>query len=225
MSLLQRLLPDLPLPAEQTYVAWPVWSDSTPKPVQFTPMPKKAAVKLFNRARDFDRQTKQPGKHGGAIGHAAMLVLHSLIFDFMNFRTGRLDPGYKAIADKANVSARTVASGIQRLHDLGILTWVRRCTESWRDGRYVRRQQTNAYCILPTGWRGYAPPAEAPVPMAGTWGEPPRMPSVLEAAVIERRTGGTLQEAIRILDTGPAKGLEAALARLGLAMLGRKTQG
>jgi hypothetical protein len=102
---------------------------------------------------------------------------------------------------------------------------VRRCTESWRDGRYVRRQQTNAYCILPTGWRGYAPPAEAPVPMAGTWGEPPRMPSVLEAAVIERRAGGTLQEAIRILGTGPAKGLEAALARLGLAVLGRKTQG
>jgi hypothetical protein len=99
---------------------------------------------------------------------------------------------------------------------------VRRCTEYWRDGRYVRRQQTNAYGILPTGWRGYAPPAEAPVPMAGTWGEPPRMPSVLEAAAIERRAGGTLQDAIRILDTGPAKGLEAALARLGRAVLTRE---
>jgi hypothetical protein len=145
----------------------------------------------------------------------------------MNFRTGRLDPGYKAIADKANVSARTVASGIQRLHDLGILTWVRRCTESWRDGRYVRRQQTNAYAILPsTGWLGFHPPRdEPPAPHPDTWGKPPPMPSILAAAAIERRAGGTLQEAIRILDTGPAKGLEAALARLGLAMLGRKTQG
>jgi hypothetical protein len=125
---------------------------------------------------------------------------------------------------KANVCERVVASGIKRLHDLGILTWVRRCAESWIDGRYVREQQTNAYAVLPcSGWRGYTPPAEAPAPMPGTWGAPERVPSVLEAAAIERRAGGTMQDAIRTLGTGPAKGLEAALARLGLAMLGAKT--
>jgi hypothetical protein len=40
--------------------------------------------------------------------------------------------------------------------------------------------------------------------------------------VLERRAGGTIRDAIRILDTGPAKGVEAALARLGLAMLANR---
>ena len=52
-------------------------------------MPKKAAVRLWHRARDFDRGTHQPGRHGGAVGHTALQVLHALIFDFLNHRTGR----------------------------------------------------------------------------------------------------------------------------------------
>jgi hypothetical protein len=32
---------------------------------------------------------------------------------------------------------RTVASALQRLRELGILNWVRRCAKSWRDGRFV----------------------------------------------------------------------------------------
>ena len=41
----------------------------------------------------------------------------------------------------------------------------------------------------------------------------------LAAAAMERRAGGTLKEAIRMLDLGPVNGLEAALARLGRAVL------
>ena len=67
-------LPPLPgftaLP--QTYAAWPVWSDSTTKPTRFAPMPKKAAVRLWHRARDFDRGTHQQGKHGGSVGPTAL---------------------------------------------------------------------------------------------------------------------------------------------------------
>ena len=61
-------------------------------------MAKKAAVRLWHRARDFDRGTHQPGRHGGAVGPTALQVLHALIFDFLNHRTGRLDPSYQAIA-------------------------------------------------------------------------------------------------------------------------------
>jgi len=28
----------------------------------------------------------------GSVGHAALQVLHALIFDFLNYRTGQLDP-------------------------------------------------------------------------------------------------------------------------------------
>ena len=96
----------------QTHAAWPVWSGSTTQTVRFAPMPKKAAVRLWHRARDFDRGTHQPGRHGGAVGHTALQVLHALIFDFLNHRTGRLDPWYEAIARKAGVCVRAVATAL-----------------------------------------------------------------------------------------------------------------
>ncbi|MFL5287079.1 MAG: hypothetical protein ACJ8AW_40450 [Rhodopila sp.] len=120
-----------------------------------------------------------------------------------------------------NLCERAVADALARLRDVGILAWVRRCTESWRDGRYVREQQTNAFAILPsTGWRGFRPPRdEPPAPHPDTWGKPPAMPSILAAAAMERRAGGTLKEAIQVLEQGAVNGLEAALARLGRAVL------
>jgi hypothetical protein len=48
------------------------------------------------------------------------------------------------------------------------------------------------------------------------------MPSILSAAAMERRAGGTLKETIRALELGPVNGLEAALARLDRAVLTRE---
>ncbi len=187
----------------KTYAAWPVWSDSTTKEIRFQPMPKKAAVKLFHRARDFDRQTKAKDKHGGALGHTALQVLHTLLFDFLNYTSGRLDPSYAAIARKANVCQRTVATALAKLRDLGVLNWVRRCAEGRQeDGRFMLQQETNAYAVLPeTQWRGYRP-----------------LPDVMSQAVAERQQGGSLRQVIGILDSDPTDTLAAALARLGQAM-------
>jgi Fur family ferric uptake transcriptional regulator len=47
----------------------------------------------------------------------------------------------------------------------GVDDWVRRCAESWHDGRFVLVQQTNAYAVPPESqWRGYRPPQEPPGP-------------------------------------------------------------
>jgi hypothetical protein len=214
-------LPALPgFEGSKTYAAWPVWSGSTTKEIRFQPMPKKAATKLWHRARDFDRQTRQDGKHGGAVGHAALQVLHAMLFDFLNYSSGRLDPSYAAIARKANVCQRTVASSVKRLRELGMLNWLRRCAESRRDdGRFVLEQETNAYAVLPcTQWRGYRPPADPPTPEPGTWGDHPPLPSVLAQAAAERDEGGTLRQVIGILDSDPTDALAAALARLGQAV-------
>ena len=188
MTPLPRLLLPLPIPAlEAPGAPWPVWAGSIAKPVRFAPMAKKAAVKLWHRARGFDRGTHQPGRHGGAVGHAALQVLHSLIFDFLNHRTGRLDPSYAAIAAKAGVCVRTVASALQRLRELGILDWVRRCAETWRNGRFVLEQENNAYGLQPeTQWRGYRAPPEPPAaPWPDTWGATPPLPSALALAALE----------------------------------------
>jgi hypothetical protein len=209
----------------KTHAAWPVWSDSTTKEIRFQPMPKKAATRLWHRARDFDRQTCLAGRHGGAVGHAALQVLHALIFDFLNYRSGRLDPSYAAIARKANVCERTVAYAIKRLRELGILNWVRRCAQSWRDGRFTLEQETNAYAVLPaTQWHGYKLPPEPPGPAPGTWGAHSPLPTTLAQAVVEGRSGGTLRSVIGVLDGDPDDPLAAVLARLGQALQGAKLQ-
>jgi len=224
MPTLAYALPALPgLPGgPKTYAAWPVWSESTTKEIRFQPMPKKAATRLWHRARDFDRQTRRDHHHGGAVGHAALQVLHALIFDFLNYASGRLDPSYAAIARAANVCERTVATALKRLRDLGILNWVRRCAETWREGRFVLEQQTNAYAVLPESqWRGYRPPPEPVAPWPDAWGATPPLPSQLAQAVEEARSGGDPRTIIAMLDADPSDDLAVALARLGRSMTAR----
>jgi hypothetical protein len=56
MTPLSHLLPPLPglTALARTYAPWPVWSGSTNTPIRFAPLAKKAAVRLWHRARDFD---------------------------------------------------------------------------------------------------------------------------------------------------------------------------
>ena len=224
MPTLIHCLPALPgFEGPKTHAAWPVWSNSTTQEIRFQPVPKKVATRLWHRARDFDRRTRQPGRHGGAVGHAALQVLHAMIFDFLNYTSGRLDPSHAAIARKANVCERTVRNALNRLRDLGILNWVRRCAESWSDGRFVLEQETNAYAVLPdTQWHGYSAPQEPCAPWPDTWGAIPPLPSLVAQAAAEgRETGSSLRTVIGILDADPADRLAAALARLGQVFIGR----
>jgi len=140
------LLPPLPgLALARTYAPFPVWGGSTTAPARFGAIPKKQAIRLWHRARQFDRQTHEPGRHGGAVGRTALAVLHALTFDFLNHRTGRLDPSYAAIARKAGVSIRAASDALKRLRELGLLHRIRRCVEDWQDGQFRLRQETNAY--------------------------------------------------------------------------------
>jgi hypothetical protein len=207
--------------ASKTYAAWPVWSDSTTKEIRFQPLPKKVATRLWHRARDFDRRTHEKGRHGGRLGHTALQVLHSLIFDFLNYASGRLDPSYAAIARKANVCERAVATALQKLRAAGVLNWVRRCAEGWKDGRFVLEQETNAYAILPDSqWRGYTPPPEAPPPHSDTWGATPPLPALLAQAIAERAAGGSMRRMADLLDSDPTDRLALALAKLGRTLGG-----
>jgi hypothetical protein len=221
-----QCLPALPgFTGPKTYAAYPVWSGSTTKEIKFQPLPKKAATRLWHKARDFDRRTRRKDHHGGAVGHAALQVLHALIFDFLNYASGQLDPSYEKIARAANVCERTVAHALKRLRELGILNWVRRCAESWKDGRYVLEQGSNAYAVLPSSqWRGYKEPPEPPPPAPGTWGDHPPLPSVLAQAMAEQQASGSQRAVIQILNSDPADLLAGALARLGRAMQSRNPE-
>src|SRR4051812_33365883 len=73
-NVVSSLLPGLGVPAPamagtlRTYAPWPVWRDTTTKTVKFMPLKKKQAVKIFHKARAFERQTRQKGKQDGALG-------------------------------------------------------------------------------------------------------------------------------------------------------------
>ena len=75
-----------------------------------------------------------PGVTAALIGSHVLLVLHTLIFEFLNHGTGRLDPSYTAIQRKTRLCRQTVAKALARLKELGIINWIRRCRED-RDER------------------------------------------------------------------------------------------
>ena len=200
-----ELLPGLPaFNGGKTYAPSPVWKDSTTTQGRFAPLPKKQAARIWHKARRFDRQTHQPGKHGGAIGRMALNVLYALLFEFLDYHTGRLDPSYNGIARKAGVCRRAVASALQRLKSLGLLHWLRRCTEG-RDalGRLTLTQDTNAYAILPPSqWRGYVEPTQ-PDMHSSEWGATPSLSSVIEQASVARKDGGGIRAMLTQLDADP----------------------
>lgn len=209
-------------PGQKTRAPSACWRDSSAKLVRWQHMTPKAAGELYRQAEDFERQTRQPGRQDGALGRNGLAVLRALIFGFLNYTTGQLDPGYEAIAKKACISVRSVARGLASLKRVGVLNWLRRCTPIIEAGRCILEQITNAYALIPCSqWRGYRPSPKRtppPRPESGTWGDPPPLPDALTAAMTERRQGGSWRGVLRELESDPGDRLAGVLARLGRAM-------
>ncbi len=203
-----------------SYAPWQVWSGSTTKDARFVPIPKKVAIRLYHKAVDWNRRGKLAGKHGGLIGSHVLLVLHTLIFDFLNHTTGRLDPSYNAIQRKTRLCRQTVARALARLKHLGIINWIRRCIEDTDQcGRFVLRQQTNAYAVLPPSqWRGYVDTAAPEAPHPSSWGACPPLPSLIEQASADIQDGNSATAIIASLEADPHDELAARLASLGRAL-------
>jgi hypothetical protein len=106
----------------------PVHADSARGPVKFHQVTRKQAYEIWNRAREWERDSRQPGQRGGIIGFAGMRVLDALLWHFLDRKTGRLDPSYEAIARVAAVGRSAVAEALQQLKRLGLIHWARRCS-------------------------------------------------------------------------------------------------
>jgi hypothetical protein len=180
---------------------------------------KKEAAELIQQLEDYERQTRQPGRQDGAIGRNGLAVFRALIFGFLNWTTGQLDPGYKSIAAMACISVRSVARGLAALKAAGVLNWVRRCKQRIEGGRVVLDQETNAYGIIPAScWRRYRPSPKrqpAPPPHPDAYGATPPLPRAIDAADIERQAGGGMRAMLRELESDASDAMAAVLARLG----------
>ena len=210
----------------KTYAPSPVWNDSARGEVRFFPLAKKEAFALYRKLKAWNRQ-KAEGRYGGAIGSACLRVFECLAFDFLNFKTGRLDPSYDAIAAKTGLGRSTVAVALKRLKALGVIDWVRRCSPvpgGSPSGRHGIRleQDSNAYGLCPAScWQGYREPPVYNVE-PHEWGAVPPLPSIIEQAVQDgKMKGGSIADMVRTLRGDPSDGLAATLARLGEAIARR----
>jgi hypothetical protein len=206
----------------KTYAPAPIWSGSVAGPVKYRPLTKREAVRLYHQARRFERQSRQPGRQDGALGRNGLAILYCLVFDFLHYRSGRLDPGYKAIARAAAISVRSVARGLQKLKAVGVISWLRRCDVTVDEaGRAVLTQETNAYAIAPSAqWAGYREPTPAPEP---EWGAQPcgaRDP-LIEARADWRHGASTAAIARGLVEADADDGPDGAVLRLGRAVYSR----
>jgi hypothetical protein len=217
MRQLAYALPQLPgFDSPKTYAAWPVWSGSTTAEIKWPKVIKAAVIDWYHKARNWNAAKQIAGRYGGTLGSSALRVLECLAFDFQNYRSGRCDPSYEGIAAKTGLGRSTVWAALARLKQLGVIHWQQRCVEDTDEaGRFRLRQKTNAYMLLPPSqWHGIEHPPEAPLPDPGTWGDHPPLPSVMEQAVDDRKSGGSLNAALTVLEQDETDELAAACARL-----------
>jgi hypothetical protein len=203
-----------------SYAPWKVWSGSTTRETRFIPLPKKAAMRIYHKAVEWNRRGKLAGCHGGLIGSHVLLVLHTLIFDFLNQKTGRLDPSYSTLQRATRLCRQTVAVALARLKQLGIINWIRRCREDRdEDGRFMLRQETNAYAVLPPSqWNGYAEAPAPEPPHPSEWGATSPLPSLIEQAASAAQEGGSMAAIVAQLQDDPRDALAKALSSLGRAL-------
>jgi hypothetical protein len=124
-------------------------------------MPGLSLEARYALVRECERRALEsprvPGTRRLALTPCDARVLRALAFDFHNGRTGRTDPGYRALAARARVALGTVGTSIRRLAEAGVLTFERRLLRI--AGRVLR--WTHAYTL-----------AAAPPPRSAFGAEP-----------------------------------------------------
>jgi hypothetical protein len=124
-------------------------------------MPGLSLEARYALVRECERRALEsprvPGTRRLALTPCDARVLRALAFDFHNGRTGRTDPGYRAIARRAAVALGTVSVSVRRLAEAGFLAFERRLLRV--AGRWLR--WTHAYAL-----------AAAPPPRSGFAAEP-----------------------------------------------------
>lgn len=114
----------------------------------FTTFDRRDRGKILKAAERYDDLTKPKGKRNGALGYTGIKVLRALL-DFIDYRSGRLEPSYLAICRKTKLCVNAVAEALKRLVLHGFIDKKRRYEETGNtDGGPAVRQITNAYRVM-----------------------------------------------------------------------------
>lgn len=116
----------------------------------------KAARGLELRTRA-ERREVEPGARNGVLGDVAIAVLEYL-YEVVDYRTGRLEPAIRTIADAIGRAYSAVHQALVRLREHGFLSWMRRSKkreDALPFGPQIE-QASNAYALLvPKGMKDW----------------------------------------------------------------------
>ena len=168
-------------------------------------------------AERFDRTTRQRGQRKGPLGPIGLEVYRELL-RLIDYRTGRLDPCIKTLADRTRRSTSAVVDALKALRTHGFLDWLRRYVETGNEGRGPQvRQISNAYRL--------ALPPRALALLGHLATDPPPPDDDVQARAdreeARRDMVRSLSRAEQIRATFSDSPLADALAALGRAMEGR----
>ncbi|NJS14196.1 MAG: RNA replicase [Sphingopyxis sp.] len=111
----------------------------------FDPKQKGPILKAAER---YDNITKPAGKRNGALGYTGIKVLKVLL-DLIDYRTGRLEPSYLSLCERARLSVNAISEALKRLVLHGFIELRRRYEPTGNVGSGPTvRQITNAYRIM-----------------------------------------------------------------------------
>ena len=180
-------------------------------PGRAVPLDRNQKARIAAYAKAWDRQHRQPGQRGGALGRAALDVLSALLWAFHNARTGCCFPSYERIAEKAGCARSTVAEAIKALEFAGVLTW---------QNRIVRIRERCRDLFGREGWRWRV----IRTSNAYVFRDPQAVNSRPVPSKSDQRTGTPDPEILRPVQApavDPESPLERALARFAAAVVAK----
>ena len=92
------------------------------------PISYKEREQIWNDALEREAASRKPGCQNGEIGKAGLVVLHSLLFDFLNMRSGVCFPCVRTLQERLKpwYSRASIFRALDRLEACGIVQRVHR---------------------------------------------------------------------------------------------------
>lgn len=131
---------------------------------QWRPIDRNDRARIMYLAERLNTNTRRPGEHGGCLKDSGLQVLRALLFQFLDPKTGRLDPSLDTLARHTGHCKATIVAALKRLRAAGFVTWAQRVALVRIGGEMRPQQVTNGYRIgtgnapagfMPSGWRAY----------------------------------------------------------------------
>ena len=114
---------------------------------------RRYAGAVLKSAKELERKTLRarqklsPGCRNGALGSIAIEVLEALYLNFVDYKSGQLEPAIATIAETIGRSYSAVHAALKRLRNARFLHWIRRSRPIENATGPQVEQITNAYAL------------------------------------------------------------------------------